>query len=250
MLNIICHAHLGDNIINFIFFYKIKDYIESNNIFIHYYCLKQYHKNLIEFNCSKNISILVLDFEEYNKVGYLLWQGGNVREGGGVPHQHFIEDKLCGMFNLFLQKYSIPISVNSFEYQDPDLLTRYNNLEDKYRNLDILIVNSPPLSGQYHYNKPEWDKFIINLNNKYAIATTQKVNDNILSLDNITVKNIAAMALNVKIIIAINTGPSIPLYNTDILNNVNVIYLFGGSANWKTRKVQLVNNLNELSFLL
>lgn len=57
------------------------------------------------------------------------------------------------------------------------------------------------------------------------------------------------MALNVKIIIAINTGPSIPLYNTDILNNVNAIYLFGGGANWKTRKVKLVNNLNELSFL-
>ena len=57
------------------------------------------------------------------------------------------------------------------------------------------------------------------------------------------------MALNVKIIIAINTGPSIPLYNTDILNNVNAIYLFGGCANWKTRKVKLVNNLNELSFL-
>ena len=44
IISTVSHAHLGDNIINFIFFYKIKDYIESNNILIHYYCLKQYHK--------------------------------------------------------------------------------------------------------------------------------------------------------------------------------------------------------------
>lgn len=235
--------HLGDNIINFIFFYKIKDYIESNNIIIHYYCLQQYHKNLSEFNCSQNILILDILRHDYNRSGYVIWQGG------GTPHQHFIEDKLCGMFNIFLQKYSIPISVDSFEYQDPDLQTRYENIQDKYKKLDILIINSTPLSSQYNYNKPEWDNFIINLDKKYGVATTQKVNDNILSLDDITVKNIAAMALHVKIIIAINTGPSVPLYNTDILNNVDVIYLFGGCANFKTRKIRLVNNLNELSFL-
>jgi hypothetical protein len=233
--------HLGDNIINFIFFYKIKDYIEKNNIIIHYYCLNQYHKNLSEFNCSKNI--LILDILNYDRSGHVIWQGGS------TPHQYFIEDKLCGMFNIFLQKYNLPISVNSFEYQDPDILTRYENLEDKYKKLDMLIINSPPLSGQYIYNKPEWDNFIINLNRKYSLATTQKVNDNILSLDTISVKNIAAMALHVKIIIAINTGPSVPLYNTDILNNVEVIYLFGANGIWKTRKFKLVNSLNELSFL-
>ena len=60
--------------------------------------------------------------------------------------------------------------------------------------------------------------------------------------------SITHIAIN-EIIIAINTGPSIPLYNTDILNNVDIIYLFGGCANFKTRKIRLVNHLNELSFL-
>lgn len=235
--------HLGDNIINFIFFYKIKDYIESNNILIHYYCLKQYHKNLSEFNCSKNILILDI-LQNYNGSGCVVWQGGN------TPNKYFIEDKLCGMFNIFLRKYNIPVSVNSFEYQDPDLFTRYENLESKYKNIDILIINSSPLSCQYNYNKNLWNDFIIRLNQKYLIAVTEKVNDNILSLHDMSVKNIAALALNVKKIIAINTGPSIPLYNTDILNNVEVIYLFGGGANFKTRKVKLVDKLIELNFLL
>jgi hypothetical protein len=151
------------------------------------------------------------------------------------------------MFNNFLQKHNIPIQVDAFEYQDLDIITRYEGLDEKYKKLDVLIINSTPLSGQYNgYNKNKWDNFIINLTTKYRVATTQYVNDNILSLHDMSVKNIASIALGVKIIIAVNTGPSIPLYNTDILNNVNTIFLFGGTGNFKTRKIQLVNNLNQL----
>jgi hypothetical protein len=231
--------HLGDSIINFIFFYKIKELIEENNIMIHYYCWKQYHKNLLDFKCSENIQIF-----EYEDKGYLLWQGNS-------PHQHHIEDKLCGMFNIFLQHHNIHTSVNSFEYQDPELLTRFEKLDNKYKNIDVLVINSNPLSAQYHYNKNVWDDFIIKLSNNRIVATTQEVNESILSVNNISVKNIAAMALNVKIIIAINTGPSIPLYNTDILNNVEVIYLFGSNgSNFKTRKIHEMSNIDDLSFLL
>lgn len=235
--------HLGDNIINFIFFYNIKDYIETNNIIIHYYCYSKYHTNLLEFNCSNNIKIF-----DYENKGYILWQGGE------TPYMSFIEDHLCNMFNIFLRKYNMPNSVDLFEYSDLDLFTRYNNLDDKYKNIDILIINSTPLSGQYNYNKSEWDMFIIKLSTRYSVAVSEKVNDTILSLDNMSVKNIASIALKTKIIIAINTGPSIPLYNTHILNNVDVIYLFGdGGHSYKTRKIKCTGctgNINELMYLL
>lgn len=233
--------HLGDNIINFIFFYKIKNYIEENNIIIHYYCWSKYHKNLLEFKSSDNIKIF-----EYENRGYVLWQGGS------TPNKNTIEDKLCNMFNIFLKKYNIPISVDSFEYQDPELFIRYENLDNKYKNIDILIINSTPLSGQYKYNKKIWNNFIIKLSQKYLIAVTEKVNDSILSLHDMSVKNIASIALKVKKIIAINTGPSIPLYNTDILNNVEVIYLFGAdNNNFKTRKlICSYNQIDELNFFL
>ena len=85
--------HLGDQIINFIFFYKIKEYIENNNIIINYYCHKQYHKNVLEFNCSNNIILF-----DYKNIGYNLWQGTVVKDEA-KPH---IEDTLCIMFNKFL----------------------------------------------------------------------------------------------------------------------------------------------------
>ena len=231
--------HLGDQIINFIFFYKIKDYIEKNNIIIHYYCLPQYHRNLNDFNCSNNIKIL----NYTHKKGYVLWQGGN------TPHLHYIEDKLCNMFNIFLTTHRIPMSVSIFEYEDPDLIERFNALENKYKNIDILIINSAPLSGQYVYNKNEWDDYILKLSKKHSIATSATVNENILSLEKFSVKNIAAVSLNVQIIIAIDTGPSIPLYNKNTLDHVTQIYLFGPS-NINIRKIQRVFSLQQLSFLL
>ena len=245
IINAYCDFHLGDNIINFIFFYKIKEYIESNNIIIHYYCHNKYHINIIQFKCSENIKVF-----SHERRGFHLWQ----RQRN--THQHdFIEDTLCQMFKEFLTLNNIPfpLTIDSFEYQDNDLLKRFFYLENKYKNIDILIINSQPKSGQYRYDINTWNKFIINLSDKYKVATSEKVNNEIMSLDNFLVKDIASVALNVKIIIAINTGPSIPLYNTDILNNVDIIYIFDNQSNgydFKTKKIKKMSNINDLYFLL
>ena len=237
------HHHLGDNIFNFIFFNEIKEYIESNNIIINYYCYEQYHENLKDFNCSENIKIIACGPHPDEK-SHILWQGK------GTPHSFYYEDKLCNMFNEFLKKFEIPIRVNKLEYQDNDLFQRFDNLDDKYKNIDILMVNSKPRSGQIAYNKNEWDSFAIKLSKKYKIATTQKVDDeNVLSLDDFSVKNIAAVALKTKKIIGIDTGPLIPLYNTDILDNVENVYIFGKN-HFKTRKFIPTKSLDELNFLL
>ena len=249
MSNIIhayCEHHLGDNIINFIFFYKIKKYIESNNIIIHYYCHQQYHKNILDFNCSENIKIF-----NYEKTGFHLWMANNHLWMANIHNRYFIEDILFQLFKDFFSLNNIPLIIDTFEYQDNDLFKRFFYLEDTYKNLDILIINSHPCSGQYHYDKNIWDNFIVKLSNKYKLATSEKVNDEIISLHDFSVKNIAAIALNVKIIITINTGPSVPLYNTDILNNVDVIYMFDTAGyKFKTRKIKAMRNIEDLSFLL
>lgn len=249
-IHVYCRFNLGDHLINFIFFHKIKEYIEKKNIIIHYYCSQEYHKNLLTFKCSENIKLL--NFDSYKKkakyYGYELWQSM-------APLQYYVEDQLCIMFNDFLNFYKIPISVDSFEYKDDDLFKRFEVLDNKYKNIDILIINSKPRSGQYNYDKTSWDNFIIQLRKSYKVATSAKVegDDSIIPLDNICVKDIAAIALNVKIIITINTGPSISFYNTDILNNVEAIYMFSGKQcyyHFKTRKIQEMQNIEDLSFLL
>jgi hypothetical protein len=127
-----------------------------------------------------------------------------------------------------LSKLRIPRNLNRFTYTDEDLLIRYEMLDEKYKNIDVLILNSEPLSGQYNYNKNEWDNYIILLNKKYKIATTTKVNDNILCTmdDNLTVKNIAAISTNVKVVIAINSGVVPGLLNYYTLTNIKKFYTF------------------------
>ena len=251
IINVQSFNHLGDNIINFIFFYQIKEYIESNNIIIHYRCHEQYHQNLSEMNCSKNIIIL-----PWEDIGYVLWQRTVYeicKPGFSIEHIlscFSIEHILCLMFNVFLQNHNIPVQVEKFEYKDDDLLKRYYNLDDKYKNIDILIINSTPLSGQINYVRNEWNQFIINLSKKYKIVTSETVNEDILSAQHLSVKDVAAIGTNVKNIIAIHTGPSIPLHNTDILNNVENIYMFNDYSIFSTRKIKKTQHISELSFLL
>lgn len=102
------------------------------------------------------------------------------------------------MFNQFLKTYNIPIVVNLFQYQDPDLFERFNQFDEQYKNIDILVINSTPQSGQLTYSKEEWNEFLIKLSKKYKIATTEKVADDILSLNLFSVKNIASIATSVK----------------------------------------------------
>jgi hypothetical protein len=85
IINVRQDFHLGDNIINFIFFKQIKEYIENNNIIINYRCHRRYHQNISNFNCSKNIKIL-----NWENVGYHLWQG-ECPSSDSI----FYEDRLC-----------------------------------------------------------------------------------------------------------------------------------------------------------
>lgn len=242
-----CEHHLGDNIINFIFFHQIKVYIEKNNIIIQYYCWDVYVKNVSEFNCSGNITIFPINLHNIHSIR--VPEIYDMHQGSGTIQKSCCEDTLCGMFNKFLHAYRIPITVSTFEYIDYNVLDRFELLDDVYKNVDILVINSSPRSEQYHYNKPEWDTFITILSKKYKVAVSESLqnDDNLaISLANMSVKNIAAVATHVKIIIAINTGPFIPLFNSHILDNVQQIYLFGGNTIKKTRKIVHVSHITDL----
>ena len=240
----IIHTHsvfgFGDNLICFIFFSQIKKYIEENNIHIKFYCSEKHHKCLHEFNSSNNIHIL-----PYLNHGYHLWQVTEDLYSG-----KYIEDILCDMFNKFLKSNDIPITVDLFEYKDEDLLIPTFNTD--YNNIDTLIINSTPTSGQFEHNKQELNEFIIKLSKTRKVAVTEYLNDSILSLHDKTIRTIATVAKKVKTIIAINTGPSLGLYNSEILDNVENVYLLDTTNHYKfkTRKFTKIKKISDLNFLI
>jgi hypothetical protein len=243
--------HLGDNIFNMILFYNTKDYIENNNILINYYCQSRYLNQVVEFVPSKNIHLFSIDkkpkksLELWINNKYFLYNHDN-KENHKISFNKFY----INFFNIALNKLRIPIKLNKFVYTDKDLLIRYEMLNEKYKNIDILVLNSQPLSEQYNYNKTEWDNYIILLNKKYKIATTTKVNENVLCTmdDNLTIKNIAAVSTNVKVVIAINSGVVPGLLNYYTLTSVKQFYTFDNRCFYSYPNFVRKQKIKDISF--
>jgi hypothetical protein len=158
-------------------------------------------------------------------------------------------------FNEVLQKLKLPLIFEKLEYTDPDLLKRYENINKKfnkkYDELDFLILNSTPRSGQYFKNYWEWNPLITELNKKYKIATTEKVQGvNCTYDDMLTVKDIAAISTKAKKIIAVNSGVVPGLLNTYTLNMVEVIYTFSYADCFDHPKIVSKTNINDLYCLV
>ena len=225
--------HLGDNVFNLIFFNNIRNYIKKHNLQIYYYCQPQYMEQLIEFITISNIVLFPINNKPNNSLQ--LWiENTQIEHTFSHIRNISVENRVCynvfykNFFNKVLEKLKIHFTFKDFYYKDSDLLKRYDKLQEKYKNIDVLVLNSQPFSEQYNYNKDEWDKYIIELNKKYNVVTTTKVNNEIKCTtdDNLTIKTIAAISTKVPVIIAVNSGVVPGLLNYYTLINVQQVYTF------------------------
>jgi len=232
--NKIYHLHnpygLGDSVFNMILFYNIKKHIEENNIRIFYYTKKDYLSQLREFNCSNNIFLHSIDKAPNFSVE--LWVNNDFF---GDTHCYFVSLQKPLNYNIFyknffnsvLKKLNINLQLYKFLYYDDELISRYNALPIKYKNFDIMILNSTPFSGQYEYNKAIWDNYIIKLNRRFKIITTTKVHNVLCTYDDkLTIKDVASLSTKAKVVIAINSGVFPGLLNYYTLTSVKHFYIF------------------------
>jgi len=146
--------HLGDNVFSFILFYNLKEYIEKNNIIIFYYCNKEYIQQLLEFKFSENIIILEndditgLNIHIGNENLKLNWYDYKNFEKSkvNINNKHYYDVFYILFFDNLLKELHIPVVINKLEYDDPELLNIYDNInqkyDNKYSNIDILILMS------------------------------------------------------------------------------------------------------------
>ena len=240
--------HLGDNVFNFILFYIIKPFIEENNIKIYYYTKKDYLPQLKDFLCSPNLYLLPLESKPNSSIE--LWVNNDLFEYRHDQQTNPINFNLYykNFFNKVLQKLNLNVSISKLYYSDKNLINRYNKLNDKYKNIDILVINSQPLSGQYNYNKHEWDNYITKLYSLYKVITTTKVNNFLCTTDdNLYIKDIAAISTHVKVVIAINSGVLPSLLNIKTLTNVKKFFVFDNRCYYSYPNFEIVNNIDSIS---
>ena len=240
--------HLGDNVFNFILFYNIKEYLQENDITIFYYAHHYYLPQLKEFIPNNRVGLFPISKKPSDSLH--LWIGNNNLEYSWSPEKEVSQNNFyITFFNTILNNLEIPIKLNDFFYEDPNLLYRYDNLNDVYKNLDILIINSNALSGQFKYNEKNWCYLINILSHRYKITTTKKI-ENVLSTtdNNLTIKDIAALSTNVKVVIAINTGVLPGLFNSITLNRVKKFYIFGDGPLYSYPNFERKNRLIDITF--
>lgn len=246
---------LGDSVYNMILFRIIKEYIIKNNITIHYFTKSSYTEQIKEFVTDiTNIQIHDLD----KKPNYCLELWINTRFFN-YSHDFILAKSktntliynlyYINFFNSVLKKLNFNISINKFFYTDEDLFNRYSSLPEEYKKFDILILNSTPFSGQYNYNKSEWDEYIIALNQRFKILTTTKVNDVLCTSDDeLTIKDIAALSTKAKIVIAIHSGVFPGLLNYYTLTNVKHFYIFDVRSSYSYPNFENKKNITDITF--
>jgi len=91
---------------------------------------------------------------------------------------------------------------------------------------------------------------MINLyNQKYRLVTTTKVDGILCTMDdNLTVKDIAALSINVKVIIAINSGVVPGLLNKYTLKGIKQFYIFDNRCFYSYPNFQSKKDIREITF--
>lgn len=240
--------HLGDTMFAFIILYNIKSYLEQKNITVYFYMRIENINQMKDFCPINNMKIFDISLKPNNS--FELWDCNdydfepfNLQRAGLPLNEYYVK-----YFNKRLKDINIPITLKDFVYEDEDLLYRYDKLDNKYKNIDILFINSSPLSKQFIYNESYWNYGIKKLSSKYKIVTTKKINGVLSTLDdNLKIKDIAALSINTKVVIAINTGPITGLLNTYTLKNVKKFYIFCDNAYYSYNNFENKKKLSDIT---
>ena len=252
--------HLGDNVFNMIFFKILETYFNDNKIIIYYFCQNEYISQIKEFNSSPNIIIDGIHNKPHNSVEIWIdkpilgfsWTNYYHRNKEKGMHRSNYNKFFSEFFNKVLKMMSIPRKINLFYYKDRNLIERYIFLKkqynNKYSNIDLLILNSEPKSGQYDYNKSNWDNYIKKINSYFKVICTTKVDGvNCTMDDNLSIKDIASISIKAKVIIAVNSGVVPGLLNKYTLNNVRHVFIFDDRCKYSYKKFENKNQVFEIT---
>ncbi len=222
--------HLGDSIFTMNYLHQISQHLIDNNIHVIYYCNPSYKIQLGEFvaSCKGHVVIEPLAHKPAGAID--VWIKHSFTSYNPYPFNDF----LLNHTNRIADLLSLP-RITSFYYTDPDLAYRYYNLPENCKNVDILFINALPNSGQYRYNKAEWDIFAHKLKDAgYKIVSTSFIKGIESTIQHsLTVKDIGAISTHARYIIAVNSGPIVPCLNATTMEAVRKWFIFDTYMQYK-----------------
>lgn len=226
--------HYGDNILNLKFLNNLAPFLEKENIRIYYYYNPHYIKRVKELECYIHTKRIQLYAKEYQPSGSVhLWIGKYPIINNISYFDYDIYYQL--FYKLILQLLEMQnSSISTSLYQKEDYLTTiYEGLDKKYKDVDILILNSEPLSNQMNYVKEDWDRLCKQLHKRFKIVTSTFVDDSIPCTfqDGLTIQDIGAISTHASYIVAVHSGPCMGCYSEQTKKHVKKWFIFHDLGN-------------------
>jgi len=222
-------SHYGDHIFNLKFFLVNTKILKERGIQIHYYYHDGYIRDRSELEAYIDPEVVHLHtMAEKPKSSIQIYIGNQI---GGLSHRKFktfmIEFYKQIVRHLGLTDLNIDLSL--FQKEDY-LLDIYAKLDPKFQNVDILVLNSPPASGQFSgYDQAKFDALATRLSKRYKVAVITAVNDIACTrTDGLKLRDIGAVSTHAKFIIGMNSGPMVPCLNIYAKNSVKKWIVFDG----------------------
>lgn len=216
--------HYGDTILDLKFFYNLSAKLKEKGIAITYMYDQGYIKNTSELERYVDPKVVTLKPIPSEGPGDAieLWMGYPI-QGLSLTNTS-IETYYDLFYKKILEHLGLdPANINTSLYQDEPYLTKiYEKLDPKFKDIDILIINAEPQSGQFVYDKAKMDDMCKRLSKTHRIVTTTPVDGSINSTmrDGLALQDIGAISTRAKYIIAVHSGPIVPCYNILAKNSV------------------------------
>lgn len=236
--------HLGDGVFMMNYLFQIRDFLVENDIKIVYHCKGMYKTQLAEFAPPSAVRIEALETAPPPAGAIDTWMRHSFATCPKYPFNEFLRlhsNRLAGILGF--------PKISSFFYKDEDLLTRYNQMPDVAKNVDVLLINATPQSFQYNYVKSHWDQLAYDLVAAgYKIITTSIVSPGIeCTLKyKYSVKDIAAISTHAKYIVAVNSGPVAGCLNAYTIASVKKWFVFDKDVFYKYPTMQMCSRLDEV----
>lgn len=230
--------------------------VDSTNIEINYYCPSKFHNdinNLLSDKYKSNIHIRELN--DKPEKSFNTWINYN------KIYSNFVNLSRMSSSNMYYDKMYLSVFGNISKHLnienpiktiddllfDDERLLKENELSDK---VDLLLINSKPMSGQYTYDENNFNRFISKYKDQYKIVTTNhsSFSDIPCTLDyNLSLIDIGNLSNNAKIIVSVHTSPIIYCFNKFNINKDikwYVLHNFAISYSFNNNIFSLPNIIN------
>lgn len=225
--------HYGDHIWNLRLFFNNAALLKSKGIKIKYFYDYNYIKNVDELKRYVDPDVVTLETGSPPDGAIELW----IRDDIDGVSRSDLEPFFIKYYGKIIKILGLEgHDINTSLYQKEDYLQDiYNKLDDKFKDLDILVINAAPQSAQYgNFDAERFKEACIKLSKKYKIASTSEADPSISCTmrDGLLLQDIGAISTHAKYIIAVQSGPIVPCYNEATKQNVKKIMYFddGGTT--------------------